>query len=233
MYMLSLNDLGEVQVDLLEPECATSFAKALTLSKRLGEQRISAVLAMNLGAAFLAIPELRDLDKAEKYFRTSLELRKPDDHRGRVQVFRFLGRVAYERFFQACRENKIDEQLPHLEAALQLYMLALRLNPKNDFEPLAGIHNQLGSIYYSLGENNQSLLHFHKSISYAERQGDVRDAALTTLFISGILMEQNRLPDAQAYAYACLSKLEQYGDRASKDIEDTRKLIAEIEQRMS
>lgn len=233
IYMILLNDSGELQVDLLDAECVTNFREALTLSQHLGDQYASAVAALNLGSAFLKIPELRDFKQAEEWFRTSLELRQPDDYRGRAQVFSLLGRTAYERYMHASREEKSDEQLPHLKTALGFYKSALKLTPRDDVDPLGLIHHQLGTIYYCLGQDDRSLFHFHKSIPYAEQQNDFRDAALATLFIGRILMEQNRLADAQSYAYAGLSRLEHYGgDHASADIKNAKRLIAEIEQRM-
>ena len=41
--------------------------------------------ALNLGNAYLSVPELRDLDQAEHWYRRSLSIRPADDRLGRAQ----------------------------------------------------------------------------------------------------------------------------------------------------
>ncbi len=229
----SLNLLGKIQIERREPESLTVCEEAFTLAERFGERFMAAVAATNIGAAHLKIPSLRDLAKAELWLRRSVGLHDEEDARGRAQLFTLLGRVAYERYMEAYAEGRADERLADLSSALKFYQSALRLTtPTGEVAPLGLIHHQLGTIYYFMGQDNLSLAHFRYSIRYAEMEDDIHGAAVTRLFIAGILTKHGRLADAQAYASAGLSNFETFGDRAAEEIQKSREMLGEIERKL-
>lgn len=123
---VSLHTLGQIQREQGKSECVTSYKKALDLSERIGEKPAMAICAFNLGHSYMYVPDLRDLVKAEKWYRRSLDLRDEGDRLGRGKCFNQLGSVAYECFKEAREKKKPEEELvKHLNDALGYYHKAL------------------------------------------------------------------------------------------------------------
>ena len=75
----ALSDLGLFSLAQGAPSCLPYYQEALTLSQRIGDRAAEALVAFNLGNAFLDVPGLRDLDQAEHWYRHSLSLREDSD----------------------------------------------------------------------------------------------------------------------------------------------------------
>ncbi len=60
-------------------------------------------------------------------------------------------------------------------------------------------------------------------------QDDLYGAGQTRFNVAVTLAQAGRFADAREYAYAALRNYETFGERAMKEIEETRRLIAWIE----
>jgi tetratricopeptide (TPR) repeat protein len=225
----SLHELGEIRRELGRADCVPAYEEALDLAQRIGGRAEAAICAFNLGTAFKNIPALRDLAKAESWYRKSLDLRAEGDRQGRGGCFAQLGFVARERFQEARAAGAPEaELLEHLNEAARLYHEALGLLPPDAVDDLAVTHNALGAIYGDAGDLDRALPHYRQGIQYREIQGNLYGAAQTRFNVAVGLLNAGRRTDALEYAEAALRGFESYGERAAEMIEQTRGLIAEI-----
>lgn len=223
--------LGQIQRERGEGECAASYQEALSLFERIGDRAAAANCAANLGIAHTDLPALRDLSAAERWYRRSLELFDARDGLGRAKCNSQLGSLSHERFKEARRSGRPEpEQLDHLRAAADFYHEALQLLPADAVNELAVIHTLLGNIYSDAGELERALSHYRQAIGYNEATGNLYEAAGIRKNIAFTLARAGRLADAREYAYAALRNYETFGDRAAAEMEQTRQLIAAIEQ---
>jgi tetratricopeptide (TPR) repeat protein len=225
--------LGHIQREQGKPDCVAGYEEAVSLYQRIGDRPAEAVAAYNLGRAYTDIPALRDLDKAERWYRRDLELEDPRDHKNRAGATGQLGLVAYERFQEARAANQPANQLTHhLQTAADFYHQALDLLPPNAVGDLAVVHAALGNIYGDAGDLEKSLHHARESIRYYEQENDTYWAASIRRNVAAYLANASRLQDALEYARAALRGYATFGDRAAADIQNTQRLIEEIKQAM-
>jgi tetratricopeptide (TPR) repeat protein len=230
----SLHELGQIQRELGQPECISAYEESLELSEQIGEKAGAAICAFNLGRAYTDIPAIRDLAQAERWYRRSLELHDERDRLGRSNCLNQLGLVAQERFREARKVARSEEELlRHLNAAVQYYHQALDLTPPNAVDALAVTHNALGAIYGDAGNLDRALPHYRESIRYEEMQGNLYGAAQTRFNVAIALADAGRLAEARLYAQAALRNyVENYGDGAAAETQRTHGLIEEIERAM-
>jgi tetratricopeptide (TPR) repeat protein len=227
----ALNQLGEIQREQGKPECVRFYEEALALCDHIEDRPGRAIVAFNLGHAYLHIPALYDLEQAEHYYSLSLELREAYDDLGRARCMSHLGLVAYERFRQAGAARQPEEgRLRLLSGAEQLYQEALALDPPDHPRDLSADHNQLGNIYAEVGDLDRALTYWRESIRYDEMQGDRYAGAQTRHNIAFTLAQAGRLSDALLYAQAALRGLETFGARGQDESEKTRQLVEAIQQ---
>jgi tetratricopeptide (TPR) repeat protein len=227
----SLHELGEILREQGDSGCVPQYEEAAKLHRRIGDEPAAAVAAFNLGHAYLTLPALRDLDAAERWYRRSLDLHAAGDRLGRGQCVGQLGLVAYERFKEAREAGAPEETLAaQLNEAAEQYHRALDLLPPNAVDDLAVAHNQLGLIYRDAGDLARSLRHYRESIRYDEQAGNVYGAAQDRYNVALVFMDARRWQDALDYARAALRGFQTFGARAAQGIQDTRRLIAHIEQ---
>jgi hypothetical protein len=94
----SLQNLGKIQCEREDARCIASFQESLELDEQIGEHILSAICAYNLGAAYMHIPAIRDLEQADRWCRLSIELFDERDRLGRGRCVGQLGAVARARF---------------------------------------------------------------------------------------------------------------------------------------
>jgi tetratricopeptide (TPR) repeat protein len=229
---VSLTELGIILRHQDDPRCLPPLQEALALDQRIGDRAAEAQDALNLGNAYLTVPQLRDLDQAEHWFRRSLSLRADDNRLGRARSLSVLGGVALKRFEDAAAAGE-DESvlLEYLNAALSSYQQSLDLIPADDHEERAIIENQLGIIYRLAGDTGQALRHYQQSIQHKEARGDIYGAGLSRYNIALALNDDGRTGDALHYARAALDNFQKAGPGAASDADDARKLIARLEPR--
>ena len=78
-----------------EPACIALYEQVLDLSEQIGDRRMSATCAYNLGTAYKDIPAIRDLNKAEQWSRRSLDLHDGRDGLGQGKCHNLLGNVRW------------------------------------------------------------------------------------------------------------------------------------------
>jgi len=226
---VSLNVLGAIRYELGRVDCVPAYEEALELSERIGNRAEAAHCAFNLGGVFINLHALRELDQAESWYRRSLELREERDHLGRGRCLSQLGQVAWERFDEAQRTRRNNEDiLRQINEAASLYHEALDLLPMDAVNELAVAHNALGAIYDQTKYVDRTVEHYRKAIQRFEQAGDFFHAAITRYNVAVAFTRANRQTDALEYAKAALRGFESYGERAAEMIERTRRLIAKI-----
>jgi tetratricopeptide (TPR) repeat protein len=231
MLGISLQQLAHIQREQGSPTCAATYREALDLADAVGNTAAQAVYAFNLGHAYKDIADLRNLDEAELWYRKSLDLRPPDDRLGRGRCVAQLGLVARERFKAArIAKRPVEELTRHLVEAAGLYERALDMMPATAVTERGTIHHQLGNIYCDAGGTDRALHHYQQDIRYCEQAGDIFGAGETRRNVAIALLDAGRLSDGRAYAEAALANFRSFGDRAADHIQDTERLIAEIDQ---
>jgi tetratricopeptide (TPR) repeat protein len=224
--------LGEAQREQGQVDCIHSFQRAADLCRLIDERPELATLALQLGHAYLTVPELRDLDRAERHYQESLDLTAEHDQLGHASATGQLGQVAWERFLDARRAGAPATALAdhHLGTAAHRYHQALTLLPANATTQRAAAHNMLGNIYHHAGRRDLALTHFQKSINYFEATGDRYNAGVARYNIALHLADASRYSDAILYARAAVVDYASYGPAAAADADKARRLIARIEQ---
>ena len=227
---VSLRGLGNILRDQDDPGCVQSYMEAMELDQRIGNRSGASVDAFNLGNAYLLVPDLRDLDQAERWYQRDLELSEPHDTLGRAMTTSQLGSIAYGRFIEGKDAGKPESQLfGYLNDAAAIYYRALELFPADATDDLAVTHGALGNIYGLGGQADQALAHYLKSIQYDERQ-DNRYRAGTNRFNAAItLARAGRHHDALLYARAALRDAEAVGPGAADFADQARRLINDLE----
>ena len=231
---VSLNDLGDIQRECGQADCISSYVEAAEMANRAGDRAGLAAVALNLTQAHIALPAVRDLEEAERWCRHSLEMYGQEQRHGRAQCLGLLGLVAHERFKEA-RAGKWPRAklVEYLDAARRAYREALALLPSDAVDDLSVTHNQLGNVCRSAGDVDGAVSHYQNAIRYDEKRGDLYSAALNRKNATLALIDIGRLGDARAYALAALRNYETYGDRAADEIEQTQRLLAQIDQTLA
>ncbi len=224
-----LHELGQIRRELGRVECVAAYKESLELAERIGDRAGAAICALNLGNAFKNLPEVRDLDQAEYWYRRSLELTEERDRLGRCRCYAQLGAVARARFLAAQAAGQPDSiLLGHLHLGIKLYHDVLDLLPSDAIDELAIAHNQLGMLYRLAKESDRALFHLRRSIHLWERSGDEYRAAQTRFNAAVVFLDEGRQSDALEYAEAALRGYQGFGERAAEKIEETRRFIAKI-----
>ena len=228
---VSLHELGEIQRELQQPECVAAYEESLTVAEAIDDRAAAAICAFNLGTTLKDVPAIRDLAKAEQWYRRSLELRHEQDRQGRGKCLAQIGAVAIERFRESRDAGEPQAELMRqINEAVQSYQQMIELFPDNAVNELAVAHNQLGMIYRNVGDLDRALSHYRESIRLKEAAGNTYAAATTRYNVALALLQSNRLSDAREYARAALRDFQSYDDRAAEMIARTGQLLAHIEQ---
>jgi tetratricopeptide (TPR) repeat protein len=231
---VSLETLGHIQRGCGNVACVPAYKDAFSYFQRISAKIERANIAISLGNAYMTLPAVRDLAEAERWYRSSLDMRGEEQRHGRAVCLNQLGAVAREHFKEARAAQRPEKELlEHLNVALRSYHEALALFPPDAVDELAVTHAQLGNIYGDAGDLDRALPHYQDAIRYREKQGDLYRAAQTRFNVAVDLARAGRLPDARAYALAALRNYETYGDRAADEIQRTRRLLAHIDRRLT
>jgi tetratricopeptide (TPR) repeat protein len=229
---VSEHELGDLLRFRQKVECVEVYRETLELARRIGDQQVVAVAALNLGNAYEEIPALRDLNAAERWYQLGLELHEEaGDHLGQAHSISLIGYVHRERFKEAREANRPEaEVLTHLNAALRAYHEALELFPADAVNEIAVTHNQLGNIYIAGNELDTALRHWQEAIRQSEAAGNRYGAAESRFNVALALTQRRRFSDALKWAQAALRDYRAYGDRAAAGTAKAQQLITDIEQ---
>jgi tetratricopeptide (TPR) repeat protein len=233
---VALTELGDVLRFQGNLGCLAYYREALTLDQRIGDRQAEAQDAGSLGNIYLdqdnVMPQLRDLDEAERWFKYSLSLRAAGDLIGRAANLGSLGGVARERFRDALEARQpAPVLLKHLNDALRDLNEALDLTPADDHAARGRREGVIGDIFAAAGDVGQALPHYQRSIHHAEVRGDKFRAGVTRYNVAVLLANDGRNGEALHYARAALDNFYEVGPGAAPDAADTEHLIAVLEQR--
>jgi tetratricopeptide (TPR) repeat protein len=227
----SVHDLAEIQRHKADPTCAGTYREAFELAEAIDDATAQATCAFNLGNAYGAVADLSNLDEAECWARKGLDLRQPDDALGRGKSLSQLGDIFYRRFREAPKAKRpAAEATNFLSKAAQWYEQALETLPETDITDCGIMHNQLGVIYRHAGDTARALEHYRRAIRYRERAGDLFGAGGTRFNVALTLLDADGFDDARAYAEAALANFQTFGERAAAQIQNTERLIADIDK---
>ncbi len=240
---VSTHMLGELLRERGDPDCTDRYRESIDYARRVGDTVGEANVYHNLGYAYVQIPAIRDLDSAELAYRTSLDLREPNDALGRSQCIQQIGMVHHERFREArVRGEPESILLGHAQAAETAYLDALALWPVGAVADRGPLHGQLGALYAEIGQTDHAREHFEKDIQICERTGN-RHGAGQTRFNLALLNFQSAdrepprrrdlLRRADAYAQAALRDFRHYQGRAADMEAKTQGLIDSIAQALA
>jgi tetratricopeptide (TPR) repeat protein len=222
--------LGHILREQRDSGCVSHYGRAADLFRAIGDRRAEGVIGYNLGHAYLTIPALSDLDRAEHWYRRALDLTDEWDRVGQARATGQLGMVAYERFRYARAAGQAESVLlEHLNAAADAYRRALDLLPADAVTGLAALHNQLGIIFAEADEYDTALSHFQQSIRLQEAAGQRYGAGQTRHNVAVLLARAGRTGDALLYTRAALADYATYGDGAADAIEQVQQLIARLD----
>jgi tetratricopeptide (TPR) repeat protein len=230
----SLQRLGQIQSERLEPGCIALFKESLDLAYQLGDRSGVDANAFDLGHAYKDTPAIRDLDEAERWYRHSLKFCDERDRLGQGKCHGQLGTLALERFKEAKNAGEpAATLLGHLNAALEAYHKALDLTPADAAESRALNHHMLGVVYSTVGDIDRALPHYREAIRYRERQGDNYRAAQTRFNVALALAQTGRLQDAREYALAARAGYGSFGPAAAMEVQKAQELIEQIDHAMA
>jgi tetratricopeptide (TPR) repeat protein len=226
----SIGELGTILKSRADARCQPLFQECLSLHNRLGDGAGEAITAFHLADAATEVVSPPDLDGAERWYKHSLELRSPQDSKGKSDCYSGLGFVALMRFRSAVDAGLPDETvLPLAADATTWYRRAITLVSPDDIEALATLHNQLAVVLDETGEPEKAVKEFRDSLRYEEARGDRLAVAQARYNVALALGNSRRFDEALMWVDRALHDYEGIGDRATEDVERTRKLRAEIE----
>lgn len=226
----SLQQLGVLLTEHNDAEAVERLSEAYNLCRRLGDQPAEAIAAFSIGNAHLKILAVRNLDKAEQWYQTSLSLRSPGDA-GIARCHGQLGSVALKRFgFLLEQTDAKDAKLKqHLQDAEAAYKKALATAPGSALRDLATYHTMLGVVYDRAGLLDVAAEHFELSIRFEEKVGNRFGAGQSRCNLALLYLKHKRLPEARDYANAALADFRSYGDNAAESIATTERLLSVID----
>jgi tetratricopeptide (TPR) repeat protein len=224
---VNIERLGHVLLEQGRRDCLDQYKEARSLYRLIGDAQSESTIAFNLGRVYMEIPDLQDLDQAERWYRVSLQLCGERDRLGRARSIGQLGSLAYERFkhiFDAAGSE--DEWLRYFDEAVSAYERALDLMPAGAVKEFAVIHNQLGALHTESGDSDAALAHYRESARYSEIAGDTYGAGQIRFNIAFALFQADRFDQALVYAKAALRDFEQLGPGAAAVTDRAHELIA-------
>lgn len=226
---VGVQQLGTKLAERNDGAAVEALTEAADLFQRIGDRPAQAVAAFNLGHAYMAVTALRDLNRAEHWYRTSLSLR-PEGSADRAKDHGQLGNVALARFDELRQQPDADPQAlrHHLRAAEAAYRQALALTPATALSDLAVGHNMLGGSYHRAGQPDEAAEHYRHAIRFWEQSGDRHGAGQSRFNLALLYLQHARLPDARLYAEAALADFRSYGANAADMIAETEGLLAAI-----
>jgi tetratricopeptide (TPR) repeat protein len=226
----AMHTLGRILSELDDPGCVEAYAEALELYARTNDRRGQALSTINLGNAYRSIPSIRDLDKAEDYYRRTLDLCGRRDPITRSQAMNGLGNVHQERLDAAADAGRpLAELLVHLNAAARAYRQALGLLPADAPHQRAVVRNQLGLVYALGTEWDEAMDSYREAIHLFEAGGERFYAAGTRRNVASMLLTRGRVGEAQLWAQAALADYEAVGPSAAGELARTKEMLATME----
>jgi tetratricopeptide (TPR) repeat protein len=227
-----LQSFGVLQWSQGKPECVQSLEEALAIAERIDDLEGSSACVFHLGHAYLDFPSIRDLAKAEYWYRRKLDIEtRRGDPMGRAFALHELGQISYFRFRSVLdRPGGQEEAHRLINQAVEFANAALETAPPEARVVQNHVHHLLGNIYDDAGRFDLALPHYVKSAQLCELSGDRLGAAKLRREIARGYYKLGRVEDAHEYALAALRDVQGFGGAAAADLAQSEGLLREIER---
>jgi hypothetical protein len=224
------NALGSILGELDNPDCIEAFERAQALSTHTGDNDGLARTAFSLGNAYLDVPSLKDLNKAEQWYSQAWDLVGADNRHFRARILAQLGHVGYSRFQEALASGDPDKSLHQdLLPGIDFYLRGLDLlGEDSPVQDRLTVRNQLCVLYNNALRSHLAIPHCQEAIRLAEATRNAVVAAGARLNLARALAQVDRLEDGLICAEAAKGQLELYLGEAVPEVQTARQTIAQI-----
>ena len=160
-------------------------------------------------------------------------MKEEEDRLGKGACCAELGRVAWERFGEARKANRLQvELLRFLNDARQYYLRALENDPLDDWAHFAAHNQELGHICFSQGDLGRTLPYYRESIRYYEREGATEQVAQTQFTLALSLRDANRMAAARKFTQDACTNFKKIPDCDPEMLKRAERNLESIEQRI-
>ena len=160
-------------------------------------------------------------------------MKEEEDRLGKGACCAELGRVAWERFGEARKANRLQvELLRFLNDARQYYLRALENDPLDDWAHFAAHNQELGHICFSQGDLGRALPYYRESIRYYEREGATEQVAQTQFTLALSLRDANRMAAARKFTQDACTNFKKIPDCDPEMLKRAERNLESIEQRI-
>lgn len=228
----SLHTLSVIRRDLghSDPALEDEF---INLADQHGEQHTAAGWARELGGSYSDAPMLRDLGRAERWYKRALELTPKEQADDVSSCLARLGHVAWERFSDARRAERPEaELLRHLSDARQYFQRAIEAAPATSIRAIAEYTIRLGHVHVASGDIDRALGAYREAIRAQEEIGDVCGAATTHFDMALGLRGVNRIAEARKHARAAHAVFTEHPESQADILTRTEKLLQNLESKL-
>lgn len=227
---ITLSRIADILRERDDPSCVDISQRALAIYERIDDPIGVPIRLFNLGHTFKNIAAIRDLARAEQYYRQAFDRYTAVDTSSRFQCVAQLGAVALQRLKdEFSGEQRQDVLASHVDDALASYHEVLEHTAPDDILGLANVHNQLGVAYqYIAHEQELAFEHFRLAIEYFDRAGESYEAATARNNAAQSLQRLHRYAEALVLAREALATLES-SDPTDGIVAHVRKLVADLQ----
>jgi tetratricopeptide (TPR) repeat protein len=192
--------LGLVLFEQMKLECVGCLEQALAIFEELRDSPSIARAAGNIANVYLRIPELLDLDLAEKWLLTAIE-HYGEDKMGRAKCIGQLAQVKcaqLDRLLETGTDREAAQQAWSAASALVSEMF--RVLPDEAIRELAVTHDLAAHLYRTAGETDLAMSHYQQMIKLYEDLGQPFMEGAVRLKAAQTLAQASRYDDAALFA---------------------------------
>lgn len=179
----------------IKPDLSLTFAmKALEISRKLQDEEKLTESYLQIGIIYRLNG---NLSRSEFHLKKALSFGKKYDS---------YPKILKEMGITLKQQSKYDEALSHYLKALDIYQ------NKKQYSKIASINNNIGRLYFAMGDDLKALDYYRKSIAF--NQKDRTDPSGVALHNIGAIMEKmNQMDSAKLYYEKALRHYKNSNDR--------------------
>ena len=198
------------------------------LSLKNRDYKQAANCAQGLAWALREVESIRNYDEALDWFAKALEVVPEEDSALKGKIILMMGVIFLHQLGAAVERRNREDVAKNAALAIDAYTTALQLLPEYAYEDRAECLGNLGTLYLQAGELEYAEKVFRDSLPLARKAGVVRFEVAALLNIASVLKEQDRLPDAIAYARAAEQRAVALGSEGQQFVISALELLASI-----
>jgi len=229
----SVLELADIRREQDGTDSVDLYHEAFDLGEKIGETWMASTAAFSLGTAYKNLTGVRNLDKAEQWYRRSLAMRRTTDTVYRAKTFDQIGLVRHERWREMMAAGAPPDQLAdQANKVVEAHAAAWECCPPDSANTLGLIRQHLGSIYLDGGRLDVAEAHYQEAIRQLEAAQNTYEAARCRIHFALGLVAVGRNADALEYANAAFQNYLGLGDGAARETEETRQVVTAIRRRL-